>query len=266
LNRIRPLFGALVAVHTYIGGSPTVTFMGRGGETMFELDIFLRDKLIGRSVFSSEEVRIGRAADNEVQIDNLALSRYHASIENVGGLHVLKDFGSQNGTFVNGQRMGSRFGLNDGDRISIGKFTLRFRCDKGAAEAVAVSDKAAYAVAGETIVTAVPETRERACPFVAYLEATVSTPLEPPRIHHLDKDIFVVSGPGSDLLLDSKDCPPHSAAIIRGWRGFQLIALSPGVLRNKAPVSLRSDLGRGDELAFGSAVYRYQVGRTDAGA
>jgi len=233
---------------------------------VFELNIFLKDKLIGRSVFTVDEVRIGRAADNEVQIDNLALSRYHASIENVGGIHVLKDFGSQNGTFVNGQRMSSRFGLNDGDRISIGKFTLLFRCDKSKAEAARVGDEAAYAVAGETIVTTVPETRERACPFVAYLEATVGTTLEPPKIHHLAKDIFVVgSGPGSDLTLDPKDCPPHAAAIIRGWRGFQLLALAPGVLRNQSPVELRSDLGRGDELTFGSVVFRYQIGRTDAG-
>jgi predicted component of type VI protein secretion system len=233
---------------------------------VFELNIFLKDKLIGRSVFETEEVRIGRAADNEVQIDNLGLSRYHASIENVGGVHILKDFGSQNGTFVNGQRMSSRLGLNDGDRISIGKFTLLFRCDKGKTEAANVGDEAAYAVAGETIVTTVPETRERACPFVAYLESTTSTQLEPPKIHHLAKDIFVVgSGPGSDLALDPRDCPSHAAAIVRGWRGFQLLALAPVVLRNGAPVELRTELSRGDELSFGAAVFRYQVGRMDAG-
>ncbi len=152
---------------------------------MFELNVFLRDKLIGRSVFSGEEVRIGRAVDNEVQIDNLAFSRYHASIEDVKGVYILKDFGSQNGTYVNGQKVEGRYGLNDGDRIQIGKFTLAFGCDKKAPVSSHKFDEAAYAVAGETIVAKVPDLRERACPYVAFLEEPVPSRLDPPKVHHL---------------------------------------------------------------------------------
>src|SRR5262245_47317896 len=98
---------------------------------MFQLTVFLRDRMLGRSSFEDDEVRIGRSPDNEVQIDNLALSRYHASIEAVdGGIHVVKDFGSQNGTFVNGDRVAGRRALNDGDTIALGKFTLVFNSDK----------------------------------------------------------------------------------------------------------------------------------------
>jgi len=56
---------------------------------MYEISIFLKDRLIGRSTFALDEVRIGRSADNEVRIDNPALSRYHASIESVAGIHLL---------------------------------------------------------------------------------------------------------------------------------------------------------------------------------
>ena len=235
---------------------------------MFELNVFLRDKLVGRSVFQNEEVRIGRAADNEVQIDNLALSRYHASIENLGGAYVLKDFGSQNGTFVNGQRVEGRYGLNDGDRVSVGKFTLVFRCEKKATGAAEVRDAAAYAVAGETIVTTVgSEMRERPCPYVAFLESVPTQALIPPEIFHLAKDVFTIgSAEGSDLRLDAKACPPRAAAIIRGWRGFQLISLTPGaVTRNGTVVELASSVNRGDQILFGTVLFRYQVGRTDAG-
>ena len=58
---------------------------------MFELSVYLKDRLVGRSRFTGDEVRIGRSADNEVQIDNLALSRYHASIENLGGALRARD-------------------------------------------------------------------------------------------------------------------------------------------------------------------------------
>ena len=72
------------------------------------------------------------------------------------GLYVLKDFGSQNGTFVNGERVTGRRALNDADTIGLGKFTLVFNGDTQAtkedgAEAQ-IRDKAAYAVAGETLV------------------------------------------------------------------------------------------------------------------
>ncbi len=235
---------------------------------MFELNVFLRDKLIGRSVFSAEEIRIGRAVDNEVQIDNLAFSRYHASIEDVKGMYVLKDFGSANGTYVNGQKVEGRYGLNDGDRIQIGKFTLTFGCDKKVAVSATVRDEAAYAVAGETIVAKAPDLRERPCPYVAFLEEPSPTRLTPPKVHHLAKDIFLVgSDAGCDLVLDAKTgAPPRVAAIIRGFRGFQLLAMAPGVQKNRSAVEARADLSRGDELAFAGATFHYQVGRPEAGA
>src|SRR5437870_904985 len=109
---------------------------------MFELSIFLRDRLVGRSSFELDEVRIGRSADNEVQIDNLALSRYHASIECIAGVHVLKDFGSQNGTYVNGERLQGRRALNDGDRIGLGKYRLVFHAPEQDAVPFSVRDAA----------------------------------------------------------------------------------------------------------------------------
>src|SRR5690606_32430410 len=135
-----------------------------------------------RSTFGLDEVRIGRSADNEVRIDNPALSRYHASIEAVAGLHVLKDFGSQNGTYLNGERVSGRAALADGDRVQLGKFTLVFRTEREAqVTAAEVRDHAAYAVAGETMILKTAPS-ERPCPWVGYLEETDGRTL-PPRRH-----------------------------------------------------------------------------------
>ena len=233
---------------------------------MFELSVFFRDQLIGRSTFTQEEVRIGRNSDNEVQIDNLGLSRYHASIETVNGIHILKDFGSQNGTYINGEKVTGRRGLNDGDRIALGKFALLFRTDKAQKETAKVRDEASFAVAGATIITTAPTVAERPCPWVGYIETVVANKLERPQIHPLKQDVFVIgAGEGSDLRLE-KGSPERAAAVIRGWKGFQLITLAPGVtLRNGEPLELRCGLANDDELSFGGRSYRFRVGRPEAG-
>ncbi|MBI3404516.1 MAG: FHA domain-containing protein, partial [Acidobacteria bacterium] len=68
-------------------------------------------------------VIIGRAPDNDIQIDNLAVSTNHAKVFVEEGRLVVEDMGSLNGTFVNNQRV-QRTILKTGDTIMIGKHTL----------------------------------------------------------------------------------------------------------------------------------------------
>ena len=69
-------------------------------------------------------ITIGRAPDNAIAIDNVAVSTHHARIEIQQGRMVLSDLGSLNGTFVNSQRVNST-SLKDGDVISIGKHSIQ---------------------------------------------------------------------------------------------------------------------------------------------
>lgn len=50
------------------------------------------------------QITIGREG-TEIRLDNPQVSRRHAVIDRVNGQHVLRDVGSANGTFVNGQRI-----------------------------------------------------------------------------------------------------------------------------------------------------------------
>src|SRR5712664_3741956 len=50
-------------------------------------------------------VRIGRATDNEIAIDNQRVSRYHAQLRWVESSWLVYDLDSTNGTFVDGQRV-----------------------------------------------------------------------------------------------------------------------------------------------------------------
>lgn len=67
---------------------------------------------------------IGRAPDNDVHIDNLAVSDHHARLYAEGNKMVIEDLRSLNGTYVNGLLV-NRATLRDGDNIQIGKHILQ---------------------------------------------------------------------------------------------------------------------------------------------
>jgi two-component system, cell cycle response regulator len=72
-------------------------------------------------------VTLGRSADCTVCIADTSLSREHARIVHVASKFILKDAGSKNGTFLNGNPAKEALELNDGDRIRLGATTtLRF--------------------------------------------------------------------------------------------------------------------------------------------
>lgn len=69
-----------------------------------------------------ETVTFGRAADCDVVIAERQISRYHARLERDGEGYVLRDLGSKNGTFVNGEAVhGQPYHLRDGDEIALAK-------------------------------------------------------------------------------------------------------------------------------------------------
>jgi hypothetical protein len=69
---------------------------------------------------------IGRSEDNQICLLNPGISRIHAVIKAVPGGYSITDLGSQNGTFVNGQRVTEK-ALTDGDTIDVGSVQFVFR-------------------------------------------------------------------------------------------------------------------------------------------
>ena len=67
-------------------------------------------------------VRIGRGEEADIRLDDEGISRLHCSLEARGPEAVLRDLGSQNGTYVGGERTQERV-LVDGDRVQIGAAT-----------------------------------------------------------------------------------------------------------------------------------------------
>ncbi len=75
--------------------------------------------------FDKEKVVVGRDSDCEIPIDNVAISRRHASVTKTDEGYVLEDLHSGNGTFFNGEKIVSHT-LANGDVFVIGKYSLTF--------------------------------------------------------------------------------------------------------------------------------------------
>ncbi|MGH3739003.1 MAG: ATP-binding cassette domain-containing protein, partial [Micromonosporaceae bacterium] len=74
---------------------------------------------------ATERTRIGRAPDNDIVLDDLQVSRYHAELRTTPQGLRLVDLGTRNGSFVNGQRVGQAE-LRPGDMVSFGRHRLVF--------------------------------------------------------------------------------------------------------------------------------------------
>ncbi len=73
-----------------------------------------------RWTLQQEQTVIGRSSDCDVVLPGRQVSRQHAVIERDNGTYQLRDLGSKNGTFVNGQRVRREpHPLKDGDEIQI---------------------------------------------------------------------------------------------------------------------------------------------------
>lgn len=69
---------------------------------------------------------VGRTPENQVRLNRPAVSRRHAQLSQTEGGWLLKDLQSENGTWVNGDKISERL-LGDGDRVQFGTVRLIFR-------------------------------------------------------------------------------------------------------------------------------------------
>jgi len=104
---------------------------------MGKLTLSLDGSVIQEFELQKERYTLGRLPDNDIRVDNLAVSGHHALIINILKDSFLEDLNSTNGTYVNGKLV-KKHALKDGDTISIGKHQLKY--SQGGASAAADDD------------------------------------------------------------------------------------------------------------------------------
>ena len=89
---------------------------------------------------NKERITLGRRPENDIQVDNLAVSGEHAVVTTILNDSVIEDLGSTNGTMVNGQLVQKHL-LQPNDIIELGKHKLKYLVDAPAAKPYTNFDK-----------------------------------------------------------------------------------------------------------------------------
>jgi pSer/pThr/pTyr-binding forkhead associated (FHA) protein len=92
---------------------------------MARLVLHLDGQTLAEYNMSKERYTIGRLPDNDIRIDNPAVSGHHALVINILNDSFLEDLNSTNGTYVNGKII-KKHALQHGDVITVGHHALRF--------------------------------------------------------------------------------------------------------------------------------------------
>ena len=78
-----------------------------------------------RFVLEGSETTLGRAPDSDIFLDDVTVSRHHATIKHGGDTFEISDAGSLNGTYVDRERVETAI-LQDMSELQIGRFVLTF--------------------------------------------------------------------------------------------------------------------------------------------
>ena len=92
---------------------------------MARLILTLDGQVLAEYNMNKERYTVGRLPDNDIRIDNPAVSGHHSLIINILNYSFLEDLNSTNGTYVNGKLI-KKHALQHGDVITVGHHQLRF--------------------------------------------------------------------------------------------------------------------------------------------
>jgi pSer/pThr/pTyr-binding forkhead associated (FHA) protein len=126
---------------------------------MAKLSLMFENKLVKEVPIGTRPVGIGRSPDNDLPVDNLAVSNHHARVFFEAGRLVVEDLDSLNGTFVNDLRV-ERATLHDGDSIWIGKHHIKVDASGDAPIAVDSARRKPAPQINETMVLDTKQRRE----------------------------------------------------------------------------------------------------------
>ena len=90
---------------------------------MLKIELKFKDKILKHIETDKSEITIGRGNNNDIQIDNLGVSKTHAKIIKNPDAYTVVDLNSTNGTILNDKQI-KKANLAPQDILTIGKHTL----------------------------------------------------------------------------------------------------------------------------------------------
>ena len=97
---------------------------------MPKVSVILDGLVIKEVELTKERTSLGRRPYNDIVIENLTVSGEHACFVMQGGVVMVEDMNSTNGTYLDGKAVKTQV-LQNGDMLEVGKYKLRFESDPG---------------------------------------------------------------------------------------------------------------------------------------
>ena len=180
-----------------------------------KLILSLNKSVLGEYPLDKERILLGRKPDNDIQVDNLAVSGQHAAIITILSDSFLEDLDSTNGTYVNGKLI-KKHALKNGDVVQIGKHELKYVNDEAVEEEddfektmiirPGMASHAAAAAKAQESVAAAPAGAAPSAPTPAAATPAAAPPSPPPAQAPEAKlplgKILVINGPGAGRELE----------------------------------------------------------------
>ena len=240
------------------------------------------ERELQEAAVGTHPVSIGRLPDNNIVIDNPAVSGRHARVFREGNHYVVEDLKSTNGTFVN-QKPIARHTLLEGDIVLVGKHSLVFTLAGGEQGSEAVAEPAGgfvpdvggtmmldtmkqkellagldhgrssqmHSVIPKTAIPA-PPTRTGSVRVIAGDAGASSYPLTA---------VTTLIGKADNAQIRTKGWfkPKVSAAIARKGDGFTVTPMGAAVLVNSEKIAGRRDLTDGDMIEVSGLTLEFKL-------
>jgi pSer/pThr/pTyr-binding forkhead associated (FHA) protein len=234
-----------------------------------------------QTAVGTDPVSIGRLPDNDIVIDNPAVSGRHARVFREGNHYVVEDLKSTNGTFVN-EKPVARHTLLDGDVVLVGKHSLVFTLAGGEQGEPAARPAGGFMpdVGGTRVLDTLKQKEllagldyGRPSQMHSVIPKTV-IPAPPARIASVRvvagaagastyplSAVTTIIGKADNAQIRTKGWfkPNVSAAITRKGSGFTVTPMGAGVLVNREKISGRRDLADGDLIEVSGLTLEFKL-------
>ncbi len=216
---------------------------------MAKILLKFKGALIKEYPLDRPSIRIGRRDDNDIRIDNLAVSGHHAKIQKVDDGYILVDLKSTNGTFVNRKKI-LQARLHHLDEITIGKHTLIFEDETQPRREVEPQQ------VGETLQEAPSREKHPPTKKTSQVQAARIHFIEPPDHPEvvLEKKLTIIGRrEDADIRLKGPFGPKVAAFISRKPSGYAILPEEKVKVKvNGELITHQIDLSDGDVIETGS--------------
>ncbi|MEK6543143.1 MAG: FHA domain-containing protein [Elusimicrobiota bacterium] len=216
--------------------------------------------------FDKESFKVGRRPDNDIILDNPAVSGFHCRIFQQAGQYFVEDANSPNGTIINDKKI-LKAGLHHNDSVGIVKYAIVFIEDGTSTTPPAQAAAGAAPAVKETTASKLPQNMPAATPTPApalpkndapALLQVVEGLVDKPEYDLTAQSTYIGKSPQMQILIKGMFAPDVAAIVARRADGYYLAAVKAGYPKvNGAAVQEKQQLTEGDIIEVGSTKFRF---------